>query len=836
MIAHEPADTALRVLHVEDSSLDVELIRDRLQSSGYALRTDVVSDEAQFVSCLQKGDYDVILADYNLPSFDALRALSLATSLAPELPFIAVSGAIGEERAVELLKEGATDYVLKDRLEKLPLAIQRALDEVGQRQARQKAEEALRRLNRELRAITKCTETLMRACDEQVLIADICRIVCEDAGYLMAWVGFVEHDEARGIRAAAWSGLEAGYFDETELTWADGGPGDRPSGAAVRTGAASWIQDLAEDDKAEVWRDAALQRGFRAALALPLKDDRRTTFGVLGIYAGEPCSFTADEVRILEELAENLAFGIMVLRARDERRRAEQALGESEAKLHGILDGIGIGVCLVSPGLRVLEMNAQMRRWYPGVAAADQPLCYEAFGERSCQHPCRECPAALTFRDGLVHESTMQRIQRERPRNFRVVTSPVFDTSGVVVAAIEMVEDITDRMLMEATLQHAQKMDAVGRLAGGVAHDFNNALNVILGNSELALGEVQEGSELCEYLDEIKDAAERSANLTRQLLAFARKQTVLPTMLDLNLSVENMLKMLRRLIGEGIELVWKPGSDLGLVKLDPSHLDQILANLCVNARDAMAGAGRVTIETSRVIIDRATGPAHAGVVPGDYVQLIVGDEGKGMDQGTLARVFEPFFTTKSVGMGTGLGLSTVYGIVTQSSGFVRVTSTIGRGTTFRVYLPRHGVSAEIPRTTGSPATPAGGWETVLIVEDDVANLSTTRRLLTQLGYKVLTASAPSEAIRTCEAFAGEIHLLFTDVVMPELSGPELAARLVALRPGLRCLFMSGYAGQVAVGRSIAELRPGFIHKPFSMVDLANKIREALHDVDPEPVS
>ena len=409
----------------------------------------------------------------------------------------------------------------------------------------------------------------------------------------------------------------------------------------------------------------------------------------------------------------------------------------------------------------------------------------------------------------------------------QALIAPVRDASGAVTHFIGVKEDITAQKTLEDQFRQAQKMESVGRLAGGVAHDFNNMLHVILGHCEIALEDTSADSLLHESLLEIQKAAQRSAALTRQLLAFARKQTVTPDVLDLNDTVAGMLKMLERLIGEDIDLAWFPGDDLWQVKMDPSQIDQILANLSVNARDAIGESGKVIIETENVTLDQAYCSAHAGFVPGRYVRLAVSDDGSGMDRETLEHIFEPFFTTKDTGEGTGLGLATVYGIVKQNDGFVNVYSELGQGTTVKVYLPRF--VGEAGEVLAEPVadTPRGRSETVFLVEDEASILNMGKTMLERLGYTVLTAGTPSEALRLAAAHLGEIRLLITDVVMPEMNGRDLAERITGLKPGLKCLFMSGYTSNVIAHRGVLDRGVHFIQKPFSLKDLAVKVREAL---------
>jgi signal transduction histidine kinase len=404
---------------------------------------------------------------------------------------------------------------------------------------------------------------------------------------------------------------------------------------------------------------------------------------------------------------------------------------------------------------------------------------------------------------------------------------------GEVERNCAFVRDITERKRAEevreklqSQLTQAQKMESVGRLAGGVAHDFNNMLQAILGNAAMALQDLPPDSPLREFLEEIEKSGKRSADLTRQLLAFARKQTIAPKVLDLNDTVAGMLKMLRRLIGEDIELAWIPGPNLWPVKMDPSQLDQVLANLCVNARDAIDGVGTVRIETTNATLDDTYVATHPEAVAGAYVLLAVSDTGKGMDAETRSHLFEPFFTTKELGKGTGLGLATVFGIVKQNLGLISVYSEPGQGTTFKVYLPR---AEEQAQTTVTAALKRDlhGKETVLLVEDEEQVLTLASRILQQQGYTVLAAATPEAALELANREAGQIQLLITDVVMPGMNGRELYERLKEVQPELRCLYMSGYTADVIAHRGVLEGGVHFLQKPFTIEALAGGVREAL---------
>lgn len=390
-----------------------------------------------------------------------------------------------------------------------------------------------------------------------------------------------------------------------------------------------------------------------------------------------------------------------------------------------------------------------------------------------------------------------------------------------------VLRNITERKKLERQLLQAQKMEAIGTLAGGVAHDFNNMLGVILGHTELMLTEMNSDDSNYENLEEVLKAAQRSADLTRQLLAFARKQTIEPMVLNLNDTVDGMLKMLKRLIGEDIELIWRPETNIWPVKMDPAQLDQILANLCVNARDSIADVGRVTIETENIMLDHVYCAGHFGFKPGRYVMLAVSDNGCGMNKQIVDKIFEPFFTTKASGKGSGLGLSTVYGIVKQNGGFINVYSEPGQGASFKIFIRVH--EGDVTEKIGMTAvdSPLGEGETILLVEDEQGLLTMGQRLLEKLTYDVLTATNPDEAMTLAQKNSNKIHLLITDVVMPIMSGKDLAERIKAFNPNIKVLFMSGYTANVIAHHGVLDQGVHFIAKPFSIRSLAAKVRNVL---------
>jgi PAS domain S-box-containing protein len=547
---------------------------------------------------------------------------------------------------------------------------------------------------------------------------------------------------------------------------------------------------------------------------------------------GRLVHYTAYHFPLLQGDDEVTAIGAVVI-DQTERRNAEEALRESEHKfsLAFLTSPYAITITRLTDGtlLEVNEAFLSQTGYSREEALASSTLALGIWVDE--EDRARVLHQLLAGRPVLGHEYRFQTKSGEIL--YGLFSAQILEINGerCILASINNITERKraeeERERLQGQLQQAQKMESVGRLAGGVAHDFNNMLGVILGHAELALMKVTPSHVIHDHLEAIRTAAERSADLTRQLLAFARKQTVTPRVLDLNDTLEGMLGMLRRLIGEDVDLLWMPGEGLWPVRVDPTQIDQIFTNLCVNARDAITGVGRVTIETANVVFDDVYCISHAEVPAGAYVMLAVSDSGCGMDRATQERLFEPFFTTKSLRQGTGLGLATVYGVVKQNGGFINVYSEPGQGTTFKIYLPRYcGDLAQSAHEVKTPTT-RRGRETILLVEDEPAILDLGKAMLEQLGYTVLAASTPGEAIAIAEQQADEIHLLMTDVVMPEMNGRDLAKRLLETFPSLKRLFTSGYTANVIAHHGVLDAGVNFIQKPFTLQDLGEKVREAL---------
>ncbi|NBB94545.1 MAG: PAS domain S-box protein [Planctomycetes bacterium] len=607
-----------------------------------------------------------------------------------------------------------------------------------------------------------------------------------------------------------------------------------------KAGFMRWLERLSQgeaivgtiDEFPAAERDILAPQGILSLLVVPIFVNN-ALWGFLGFDDTEqPRRWSEEDVRLLMLAAELI--GALLA-----RQKTEAALRDSERRHRELFTGSRDGLVMVDAAGHIVDANEAYCRMLG--YSIEELRAMENFYEITPE-TWRAWEAEEIWRNRLLKQGYSGIYRKEYIRKDGTVfpvelqSYAVFDDGGEIWYLWGVARDITERVRaeeertrLEEQYRQAQKLEAVGRLAGGVAHDFNNQLQAILGFADIVLGEPDLPDDIADSIGEIRKAAARSADLTRQLLAFARKQTVCPKVLDLNETVGRMLQMLRRLIGEDIQLQWSPGKALGPVRIDPGQVNQILANLCVNASDAIDGVGHVDIATTSVRIAPEDADGTTDRSPGDYVCLSVTDDGAGMDAEVQGQIFEPFFTTKDPGRGTGLGLATVYGIVRQNGGFVDVSSEPGRGTTLCIYLPGHDGHAASPRDRSSTTSARRGHETVLFVEDEPAVLRLGRALLDDLGYNILAASTPGEAIRLAREHAGPIDLLITDVIMPEMNGRDLARELLSLHPNMRRLFMSGYTANVIAHHGVLEDGVHFLQKPFTRDALAASVREAFDE-------
>jgi two-component system, cell cycle sensor histidine kinase and response regulator CckA len=554
-------------------------------------------------------------------------------------------------------------------------------------------------------------------------------------------------------------------------------------------------------------------------LGVPLRHGNKV-FGVIALQSYDPAIRHSERDReILTYVSQHIAVALV-------RKHQEEALRASEARHRSLVESAVYGMYRSSVDGKFLNVNPALVKML-GYASSEELLGVDMARDIYVDRDQRAAVIHAYSESGCLESCELLWKRKDgRPITVRLSGNAFKNDSGGILGFEMIAEDVSERRTLEEQLRQSQKMEAVGRLAGGIAHDFNNLLTVIKGYSELMLDELSSADPHRMEVDEIKKAADRAATLTRQLLAFSRQQVLAPKVLDLNAVVSNMDKLLHRLLGEDIDLftVLEPG--LGRVKADPGQVEQVIMNLAVNARDAMPHGGKLTVETSNIDLDDNYARDHVAVKPGSYVMIAVTDTGTGMTDKVKSRIFEPFFTTKEVGKGTGLGLSTVYGIVKQSGGYVWVYSEVGIGSTFKVYLPCVDAPAELPPSqTRQPAR--HGSETVLLVEDEDGVRALMRQVLHKHGYNVLESRHGGEALLMCERHQGKIDLLLTDVVLEQMSGRELAERLLKVRPEMKVLYVSGYADDAIVHHGVLTEGMAFLQKPFTTESLARKVRYVL---------
>ncbi len=681
-------------------------------------------------------------------------------------------------------------------------------------------EKHITRLNRVYAVLSGINTTIVRTRDRQELFDGACRIAVELGKFRLAWIGLLDAN-GLDVTPVARAGVDEGYLDNIQLTARDDAP-DRCEmvARALREKTAVVCNNIDTDPQMERWREEALRRGYQSVVVFPLQFDDKV-LGVLMFYASEKDFFDTEEMKLLTELADDVSFALEHIEA-DESRHVQSAVLSAAADAIVITDRAGV-IEWINPAFTQLT----------GYTAK------EALGKnpRNLVKSDKHAPAFYKdLWDTILAGRTWHGEMINRRKDGSLFTedqtvTPILNASGAITHFVAIKEDMTDRLQLEAEFRQAQKMESVGQLASGIAHDFNNLLTVINGISQLVLAEVSQVDPVYADMREILHAGERAATLTRQLLAFSRQQILESRVLNFNTLVAGMEGLLRRLLGEDIDLVVVPTPGLGNVKADPGQIEQVITNLAVNARDAMPQGGQLTIETQNVTIDKDYA-RQIGVTmpPGSYVLLAVSDSGGGMDEAIRVRIFEPFFTTKGPSRGTGLGLSTVYGIVKQSHGFIGVYSEVGQGTSFKIYLPQVTEAAGTDRP-GPTVVSSSGTETILLVEDNVGLLKLATRFLEPAGYTVLGAGTGEEALLVLARHAAPVHLLLTDVVMPGMSGRHLAERLAQTHPGMKVLYMSGYTSDTVVRHGVLEEKVSFINKPFNAAALLQKVREVLDSTD-----
>jgi two-component system, cell cycle sensor histidine kinase and response regulator CckA len=772
----------LRYVHIEDKEADAALVQRALLAGGYDPLVQRVETADELAAALQQPGWDLVLADWSLPRFSAKAALDKMAGLAVDLPIIIVSGTVGEETAVDALKAGAHNYVMKDRLVRLVPAVQQALREAVERKAFRQVEEALARSKER-------QELATRAADIGMWDWNIPKneLVWDDQ--MFALYG-VKRDDF------------GGNYD-------------------------AWLSRVHPDDRTRC--DKAIQQALRNEKLYDIEFRVQRPDGTLRVIKADGLVAWDTQGSPLRLMGVNYDI--------TERKRAEDRLRLSEFSI----DRAGEAIYWIDPFARILDVNDAACAM---LGYVKEELCVMTVHDIAPDLQVDVWPAhwmevkrrgAFMF-EGLHRAKDGRIIPIEMSVNYLCYDGQEYNCA--------FVRNITERKRTEAALRRAQaqliqaqKMEAIGRLAGGIAHDFNNLLTVINGHSDVLLADQTVPDRVRKSIEQVQDAGRRAAGLTRQLLVFSRQQVVQLQLVDLNQIVTAMQKLLVRLIGADIRIRLDLDNSLDRIMADPSQVEQIVMNLTVNARDSMPRGGDLVLETRNVELDAAFFEQQGMVsTPGPYCMLSMRDTGTGMDEQTAGRIFEPFFTTKDPGKGTGLGLATVYGIVRQSQGVITLSTQLGQGATFRIYFPRDTAATRQDVATASePAATLGGRETILLIEDHPLVRELVKVVLSSRGYTVLEAGDGKAALDISSGHQGEIHLVLSDVILPGERGPIVVDRLRAIRRGMKALFMSGYLGGEFNQEDIQIYQSSFLQKPFTTHVLLQKVRLVLDSAETSPV-
>jgi two-component system, cell cycle sensor histidine kinase and response regulator CckA len=815
----------LHVLLVEDSEDDATLLIRELRRGGYVPTARRVDTAAAFATALETQTWDLVIADYTLPQFSGLAALKLLQDRHQDIPFLVISGIIDESLAVEAMKNGANDYVMKDNLKRLIPAVERELREAQVRRDRHLAEQAL-----------AASEAWMRSANAALI--ELARNAKLREGDLNAVFPAVTETAARCLGAARvgiWLALPDGerfschnLFTLSSNQHASGmefAVEEYPIYLqALDDNMVLSMSDVMTDPRAVEFLAAYMPEKITSTLDAAVRLQDKLAGIIFVEHSGPKRQWRAEEEAFVSSIADMVA---LVLSAY-EQKRTETALRKSEQKYRELFENAIDMIYTMDLDGKFTSLNkrGELLSGYTRnelLSPLAPPLIAPEYATMTSAHLARKLAGEI---ENTVYE--LEIICKDGRRLPLEINSRIIYEGDQPVGIQGIARDISERKHLEEQLRQSQKMEAIGRLAGVVAHDFNNLLTAILGYSQLLLRRLDPNSALRREVLEIEKAGQRAAALTNQLLAFSRRQVFQPQTINLNVVVTDLERMLQRVIGEDIELTTQLDPRLGSVKADPSRVEQVIMNLVVNSRDAMPKGGTLKIKTANITLAEGDLVRLPEAKPGAYVMLAVSDMGVGMDKQLQSRIFEPFFTTKEPGKGTGLGLSTVYGIVRQSEGWIEVHSEPGQGSTFRIYLPQ--VVEETPKQADIPVPPAhefGGNETILLTEDDAAVRELVRRMLQLNGYTVLEAHNTQEALALCRDYVGTIALMLSDVVMPQMSGPDLAQQLKALRPQMKILFMSGYADNHLLANANHTRAMPLLEKPFTPETLTRRLREVL---------
>jgi two-component system cell cycle sensor histidine kinase/response regulator CckA len=816
--------TPLQTLILEDHLADAELILHALKQAGFEPDWQCVDSEANYQAGLHAG-LDVILADYSLPQFDALRALHLLQERGLDIPFIVVTGTLSEEAAVECIKQGAADYLLKDRLARLGSAVIHALEQKRLRTERKQDEEKLRRRNRELALLNQVIAASATNPDPESVLDIACRELARAFEVYRVTVALFNEERTAATVVAEGRPKDRASILHTVIPVAE----DPPFKYLLRHKAVLVVDDAQSaagtesqptgepDGRPATIRNVMRQRGLTSLLMLPLLIEGEAA-GSLSLDAVQPHHFSTEEINLAWSVADQAAGAL-----------ARSRLVQTQQRLAIAIEQVAESVIITDTQGTIVYVNPafeQISGYSRAEALGQNPRILKSGRQDDAFY--RDLWATI----GAGHVWHGRLVNKKKGGTLYIedaTITPIRNDANVIVNYVAVKHDITRELQLEEQTRQSQKMEAIGRLAGGIAHDFNNLLTALKGYTHLSLQHVKPDDPLYHDLTQIGRITEQATMLVRQLLTFSRQEATQPVALNLNSIIGDLLKLLGRVIGEDVELVTHLDPGLSQIQADPSQMEQVLMNLAINARDAMPSGGQLVIETTGATLDEREARAEYEMEPGDYVVLTVSDTGVGMSQAVLEHIFEPFFTTKTDG--TGLGLATVFGIVRQHGGRIHAYSEPGQGSTFRIYLPAQQPQpdarpAEITRRPAEPASALIGGETLLLAEDETAVRELAQRALEGYGYTVLAAANADQAAEMFRRHTDTIVLLISDVIMPGITGPALYRELAKEAPDLKVLFLSGYTGSMVQGRGLLQDAP-FLQKPFTLSELAQKVREVL---------
>ena len=758
-------ETSLRILYLEDDPNDLELVISMLEAEGFNCEVCHVDTRDDFVESIETGAFNIILSDYSLPAFDGLMALKITKEKCPDVPFILVSGSVGEERAIEIITQGATDYVLKERLSRLVPAVKRILQEVEERNERKRAEEALRESEERYRELVEGTDDLITRVDMEGRFTYVNHVAEKIVG--------VSQEECVGMSAFAFV-----HPDDRQRTEAE---------------FANWVDNKVPSATIE-------NRQMNKTTG-----EIHNMLWTVNLYFDQTGDLTG-----INSIARDLT----------ERKRAEEALRESEEKYRSMMEAMDDATYICSSDFRIEYMNRAMINRI-GRDATGEP-CHGVI--HGLDEKCSWCIHEKVMSGEYVKADVVSPLD---DKAYHISDSPIFHTDGSV-SKLTVFHDLTEMKKLEAQLQQAQKMEAIGTLAGGIAHDFNNILMAILGHCDLAKMQLPEDSDAIDNLNQVKNAGNRARNLIKQILAFSRMGKQERIALSPTPLIKEALKFLKSTLPTSIEIRDHIEADPGIIEADATQIHQIMMNLCTNADHAMREeGGTLDVKLRRVELDRHRDIQLHELHTGPHVRLTVNDTGCGIDSETLEHIFDPYFTTKEVGEGTGLGLSVVHGIVNTHGGAITVASEPGKGTSFNVYFPV--IDKEETMEEGAEGPLPTGNERILFVDDDKVIVEIGEKMLGQLGYDVVVKTSSVEALELFQTDPDRFDLVITDMTMPKMTGDQFARELMKVRPNIPVILCTGFNHKISEKQAKEIGIKAFAMKPLVRRDMANIVRKALGD-------